>query len=81
MELTIRLSGDSLAALLASAEKVIPLAFAHASGASQPLPIPTHTTNECDEEGCTFVGSYKDDAGRVWLVYLCGLQFKCYLAP
>jgi hypothetical protein len=83
MQLTIRLSGDSPADMIAFAERVVPLAFAHASGTSRsaPPPPPPHTQNQCDRDGCEFIGEFVDEAGLLCLLYYCPLRgFDWYLA-
>lgn len=36
--------------------------------------------NPCEEEGCPLQGTFWDDDGRLWLVYLCPDGLKPYLA-
>lgn len=80
MEIRLRLPGLSPAHDVDLAGKAAAAVAALRHGLSTPSPIPPHAENECERQGCTYLGRIVDPTGQVWLLYQCGDLVEMYPA-
>ncbi len=77
MELRIRLPGRSVAEDIALAAKGTELAIQRTRGFLAAQTLPAHSNNQCDDEGCDFLGEVTIE-GVKWLMYLCAGEIAYY---